>query len=175
METFRTQKETLRLTYEQEERNHKRQIVDHLAVSKTLHSEKESVQSKCQSLEEELRQTLSKKIEIQEENNRLKKELDKTIGMMEEMAHKLNIEISNSQIIVLKQKADYERQLEDLNHKISSLRSEKSSNQVIIQELKDKNSLQEREYLDKLRMAQEEQWSKISSLEIEKSSVIPLS
>jgi hypothetical protein len=108
---------------------------------------------------------------LQEENNRLKKELDKTIGMMQEMSHKLNVEISNSQMQVLKQKSDYERQIDDLNHKIDALQSEKKANEDIIHELKEKNSAQEREFLEKLRITSEEQWTKMSSLEADKSNV----
>ena len=87
------------------------------------------------------------------------------------MSHKLNVEISNSQMQVLKQKSDYERQIDDLNHKINALQSEKRANEILLQELRDKNSMQEREYLEKLRMSREEQWTKMSSLEAEKSNV----
>lgn len=146
-------------------------MADHLSISKTFHSEKDSLQSRCHSLEEESRQTLNKKVELQEENNRLKKELDKTIGMMQELSHKLNVEISNSQMQVLKQKSDYERQIDDLNHKINALQSEKKANEDIIQELKEKYSAQEREFLEKLRITSEEQWTKMSSLEADKSNV----
>lgn len=171
LDEIRCEKENLRLSFEQEERNHKRQLADHLSISKTYHSEKESLKSKCYALEEESRLNLNKKAETQEENNRLRKELDKTIGMMEDMAHKLNVEISNSQMTILKQKSDYERQIEILNSKINSLSTEIKAEGALIQELRDKNSVQEREFLDRLRISKEEQWSKISLLETEKSNL----
>ncbi|KAI8895926.1 hypothetical protein BC833DRAFT_131093 [Globomyces pollinis-pini] len=46
LDQVRGEKEDLRILFEQEERNHKRQLADYISTSKSLHSEKDSLQSK---------------------------------------------------------------------------------------------------------------------------------
>lgn len=122
-------------------------------------------------MQEELRQSLKSKSEIVEENNRLKKELDKTISMMEETAHKYSMEQSNSQMTLMKQKTESERVEQDLKNKISAFQSEKKNLEELIAELRDKNSVLEKEYLDKLRLSKEDGWSKLAQAEAEKGNL----
>jgi chromosome segregation ATPase len=169
--SFRAEKENLKLLAEQEERNHKRQLADMLAASKSYHSEKETLQSKCYSLENELRQAHNQKAESFEEAIRYKKELDKTISLMEEANHRYNLQVSNSQLELMKQKTELETKIEDLQTKIHLLQKEAKAAESVIQDLKDKISNQEKDYLDKLRIAKEEDWAKISQIEAEKGNV----
>jgi uncharacterized coiled-coil DUF342 family protein len=81
--------------HEQEERIHKRQITDQIAAAKGFHSEKESLQSRVHVLEEDIRITNRRKDELVEENQRLKKELDKTISRMEESTHQYKYHTNN--------------------------------------------------------------------------------
>lgn len=92
---IRTEKEELRLQSEKEERNHKRQLADHISASKGFHSEKDSLQSRCNVLEDELRIVNRRKDELMEESARTKKELEKTISMMEDNCHKFKSLIFN--------------------------------------------------------------------------------
>jgi predicted nucleic acid-binding Zn-ribbon protein len=78
LEELRAEKEKLRLDIEQEERTHKRQLADQIAESKLYHSEKESLKSK----------SVRKQDELQQENTKLKRELDRTVSRLEENGHK---------------------------------------------------------------------------------------
>jgi hypothetical protein len=88
LEELRAEKEKLRLDIEQEERTHKRQLADQIAESKLYHSEKESLKSKSDSQEEDLRVSVRKQDELQQENTKLKRELDRTVSRLEENGHK---------------------------------------------------------------------------------------
>jgi hypothetical protein len=119
---LRAVKEGIRLEYEQEERTHKRQLVDLVSASKNVQAEKESLQAKCNILEEEVRITDRKKNELLEENNRLRKELDKNMSLLEENAHKHNMALSNAHMNLMKQKNESDHQIQDLCNKITSLK-----------------------------------------------------
>jgi hypothetical protein len=88
LEELRAEKEKLRLDIEQEERTHKRQLADQIAESKLYHSEKQSLKSKSDSQEEDLRVSVRKQDELQQENTKLKRELDRTVSRLEENGHK---------------------------------------------------------------------------------------
>lgn len=118
-----------------------------------------------------MRLTERRKGEIVEENNRLKKELDKNTSMLEENVHKFNMEQSNSQMGLLKEKNRAQHHEEESKNKLSQLQSEIKAGNELIQDLREKNSAQERDYLDKLRLSKEEEWSKLSQSEAEKSNI----
>ena len=155
---------------EQEERNHKRQLADQISASKGFHSEKETLQSKCNILEDESRSMERRMGELVEENSRLKKELDKNCSLLEETTHSYNTDLSSNQMNLLKQKNEFQHELEEYKDKIASLMSELKTNQELIQSLRDKISLQEKEYSDKLRLSSEDHWAKVSLLEAEKAN-----
>jgi len=97
---------------------------------------------------------------LTEENNRLKKELDKTVNMMEEAAHRFSMDLSTAQMSLLKFKTHTHIRIEELTGKVIMLQSEIKTGEGIIQDLQEKLSVQERDYLDKLRISKEEDWSK---------------
>lgn len=88
LDELRAEKEKLRLDFEQDERTHRRQLGDQIAETKLFHSEKESLKSKSDAQEEELRMSQRKQDESQQEKTKLKRELDKTISRLEESGHK---------------------------------------------------------------------------------------
>ncbi|KAI8911610.1 hypothetical protein EDD86DRAFT_120885 [Gorgonomyces haynaldii] len=87
LDQVRAEKEKQRLDFEMQERTHKRQLADQLSAAQLLHSERDALKSKCDSLEEQSRVVQRKADEYSLENTRLKRELDKTISKMEETQH----------------------------------------------------------------------------------------
>ncbi|KAJ3275098.1 Centrosomal protein of 83 kDa [Terramyces sp. JEL0728] len=171
LDQLRSEKEDLRLLSEQEERNHKRQLAEYIAASKGFHSEKESLQSKCYSMEEEMRLLLRKQDDTKEDCNRLRKELDKNLNLVEENAHRYNMETSDLKMQLIKEKTDNQNAIEDYRVKITSLKSEIIANNELIAELRDKISTIEKDSLEKIALVREDDWSKISLLETEKNEL----
>jgi chromosome segregation ATPase len=164
LDDIRAAKEELRIQSEKDERLFKRQLADQISVGKSFQSEKDSLQSKCNVLEDEMRVIQRQKEDLVQELNRLRKELDKVVNRLEENAHQYTVSISDLKINYLKDKNEASIQIEELNNKINHLQVDQDT----ITEQKEKISSQERDYLDKIRLAREEEWSKISILEQEK-------
>ncbi|KAJ3321603.1 Centrosomal protein of 83 kDa [Boothiomyces sp. JEL0866] len=171
LDQIRSEKEDLRLLSEQEERNHKRQLAEYIAASKGFHSEKEALQARCISMEEEIRLLLRKQDETKEDCNRLRKELDKNLNLIEENAHRYSMETSDLKMQLIKEKSDNENVIEDYKLKLTSLKSEITANHELINELREKISNTEKESLEKIALVREEDWSKISLLETEKNEL----
>jgi chromosome segregation ATPase len=158
------------LASEQDQRNHKRQLADQITASKGFHSEKETLQSKCNILEDESRLMERRIGELLEENSSLKKELDKNSSLLEENVHKYNTDLSNNQMNLLKQKNEFQHEVSEYQDKIAHSMSELKTSQEVVQSLRDRIAAQEKENSDKLRLASEDHWSKMSILEAEKSN-----
>jgi chromosome segregation ATPase len=171
LEELRAEKEDLRLQSEKDQRTFKRQLADHITEAKTFQSEKQSLQSRLVQFEEEFRLTTRRKDELVEENHKLSKELDKVTTKLEERTHQFTMDLSDAKLVLMKEKKEHENQLEQWSSKVSQLQSENKGLQEIIAEQKEKISSLERDYLDKLRLAREEEWSKISLSETERHEV----
>lgn len=171
LDQLRAEKEDLRLLSEQEERNHKRQLAEYIAASKGFHSEKESLQARCNAMEEEMRLLLRKQDDTKEDCNRLRKELDKNLNIIEENAHRYNMETSELKMQLIKEKTDHQNIVQEYKLKMTSLNSEIAANNELIAELRDKISNIEKESLEKIALVREEDWSKISLLESEKNEL----
>ncbi|KAJ3314058.1 Centrosomal protein of 83 kDa [Boothiomyces sp. JEL0838] len=171
LDQLRAEKEDLRLLSEQEERNHKRQLAEYIAASKGFHSEKESLQARCNAMEEEMRLLLRKQDDTKEDCNRLRKELDKNLNIIEENAHRYNMETSELKMQLIKEKTDHQNIVQEYKLKMTSLNSEIAANNELIAEFRDKISNIEKESLEKIALVREEDWSKISLLESEKNEL----
>ncbi|KAJ3258564.1 Centrosomal protein of 83 kDa [Boothiomyces macroporosus] len=171
LDQLRAEKEDLRLLSEQEERNHKRQLAEYIAASKGFHSEKESLQARCNAMEEEMRLLLRKQDDTKEDCNRLRKELDKNLNIIEENAHRYNMETSELKMQLIKEKTDHQNIVQEHKLKMTGLNSEIAANNELIAELRDKISNIEKESLEKIALVREEDWSKISLLESEKNEL----
>jgi high-affinity Fe2+/Pb2+ permease len=88
LDELSSKKEQLKIDSELADRNNKRLISDLIAESKVFLNEKQSFKVKCETLEEETRISLRTVDEVQDENNKLKRELDKTLNTLEEKSHK---------------------------------------------------------------------------------------
>lgn len=75
----------------------------------------------------------------------------------------------------MKEKSVHENQITDYKKKINENKSLLKSNAETIQELKNRISNLDKEYLEKLRVSREEEWGKITNLENQKSEVLYLS
>jgi hypothetical protein len=122
-------------------------------------------------LEEDNRQLSRSKEELFEENSRLKKELDITINRMEENAHKFNIDQSELKAEMIREKNSALNTLEDNKTRLSMFKNEIKGLKQHNQELKDKLVVLERDYLDKLRIAREDEWARAAEIETQKQDV----
>lgn len=71
----------------------------------------------------------------------------------------------------MKEKTEAANKVQDLKNKINQLQNEIKGNDQLYQEQKDKIAALERDYLDKLRLAREEEWEKLAVVESEKAEL----
>ncbi|KAI8929335.1 hypothetical protein BC831DRAFT_303075 [Entophlyctis helioformis] len=166
----RAEKEQQRLEYEQSERVQKRQIAEHMAVAKAMQSEKDALQTNLSSMETEIKTCLRRQDELTAQNTNLSKELDKATSRLEESVHQFNIEVSDMKMATLKERSESEHQVKDLKEKVTELKSNAKTLTATIQELRQRISSIEKDHLEQIRMAREDEWGKISSLEVEKGN-----
>eukprot|EP00842_Homolaphlyctis_polyrhiza_P006863 jgi/Hompol1/766/HPOL_001366-RA len=169
LDELRAVKEQLKVDYEQMERVHKRQLAEHLSEAKNLASERDSLVCRLSSLETELKATLNRQDDLLTENKAITKELDKTKSRLEESAHEFNVAVSDMKVAALKERNDSQNQINVLQERISELKAASKTLNMTIQDLRNKLSNSEKEYLERIRLVREEEWSKISSIECEKS------
>jgi len=106
-----------------------------------------------------------------EENQRETKEASSLKVRLEEAVHRFSIEISDLKMAFLKEKADLTNTIEDQKKKINEVKSTLKNSVDNVRDLKARLSTCDREYIDKLRVVREEEWSKISKIDSEKQEL----
>ncbi|KAI9105822.1 hypothetical protein DFS34DRAFT_30514 [Phlyctochytrium arcticum] len=168
IDELRAEREKLRVDIEQQARVHQRKLMDEVSHSKLLQAEKESLLSRITSLETEDTQNLRKLDQMSEQNTILTKELDKTKSRLEEATHKFNTAMSDQKLEGLKYKNEYENIISDLKDKKAEIESRLKQAEEVIGNLRERVAHGEKDLLEKLRIAREEEWAKRAQIESEK-------
>ncbi len=87
LEEVRAEKESLKVGYEQQLRNHQRQILEGNCALKTIESENSGLKTKVSHLEEESRKSISSLENMQEELAKTEVELERNRGQFETFQH----------------------------------------------------------------------------------------
>nr|KAJ3420617.1 hypothetical protein HK105_005467 [Polyrhizophydium stewartii] len=165
LDEVRAEKEQLTLEAKQNERTFKRQLAEQLSEAKNLQAEKDSLLARLASVEQDLSHSMRRQDELTTENASLTKELDKTKSRLEQSVHEFN----DMKLATLKERDDSNNQISQLKEKTVELKSSIKTLNGTIQDLRQKQSSSEKEFMERIRLAREEEWSKISALESEKS------
>ncbi|KAJ1342609.1 hypothetical protein BSLG_002707 [Batrachochytrium salamandrivorans] len=163
------EKEKNKLDYEQSCRSHTRQLAEHLGEANALKTEKDSLQAKVVSLEQEVSMSLRRQDELGSECISLKKELEKANSRLEESAHQFNLDVSDMKMAALKGRTEHESHVCELKDKILELKSSIKLLNTNMRDMSQKLCNNEKEYLERCRLIREEEWTKISLLEGEKA------
>ncbi|KAJ3126976.1 Centrosomal protein of 83 kDa [Nowakowskiella sp. JEL0407] len=171
LEEVRAQKETLTVTFESQERLHKKKLFEESAFSKVVSSERDALKSKVSVLQNEINMNLKQIDTLTEENTRIQREFERSKSSMDALLHQTTIESNDLKAAHLKEKSQFESSIAELRRKIQELKSSQKSLEDTAQELRGKLSTKEKEYLEKLQLVREEEWGKLSKLETEKSDL----
>ncbi|KAH6571142.1 hypothetical protein BASA50_007878 [Batrachochytrium salamandrivorans] len=171
LDEVRAEKEKNKLDYEQSCRSHTRQLAEHLGEANALKTEKDSLQAKVVSLEQEVSMSLRRQDELGSECISLKKELEKANSRLEESAHQFNLDVSDMKMAALKGRTEHESHVCELKDKILELKSSIKLLNTNMRDMSQKLCNNEKEYLERCRLIREEEWTKISLLEGEKAEI----
>jgi hypothetical protein len=180
----REAKETLRVEFEQQDRIHKRQLLDEVANGKQMCADRDGYKTRVGCLEAELKDMACRNERLVDEAHQESKEFVNVRNRLEETVNGYAIETSDMKKAFLKEKAEMSNAVDDTRKKNHELKrfvlgiftlSALKNTSDHVRDLKAKVSTSEREYVEKLRVAREEEWTRISRLEAEKQEVIGLS
>ncbi|KAI8813820.1 hypothetical protein BJ742DRAFT_787576 [Cladochytrium replicatum] len=163
----RAEKETLSVNAESQDRLNKKRLLEESTNAKIIQAERDSLQSKCRSLEQEVKTQLKGNDSLQEENGLLRREIDKVKALSETSLHRHQVELSDVKTSHMKEKANLEHSVMDYKRKIQDLKGALKSSQDQTQSARDKLASKEKELLEKIQIAREEEWAKVAKLETE--------
>ena len=128
----RAERESLKVSFEQKERNSKRQLAEYSSATKSVQSENESLKLKVQTLQQQISDVQRVNEQILEKNMQLNKDLDGAQSRNEERTHQYkcvfvyisqldSIEVSELKSITIKERNKYEGLLKDSEQKIEQV------------------------------------------------------
>lgn len=154
--------------HEQQVRLFRRQISDFDVTTKQLQTEKDSLKIKLERQEEELRVTLRRFDEVNNENTNLRLEVSKTKSGFEEATHQFKIEQGDFELLLMKERNTWSHEKVDLKSIIDSCQHHLEESKQHVADLSNKMLVKERQIVEAVQSAREEEWSKLRSVETEK-------
>ncbi|KAJ3332938.1 Centrosomal protein of 83 kDa [Blyttiomyces sp. JEL0837] len=171
LEETRLRKDTMVAELEQKDRLHQRRLMEEITLRKSLTVEKETLQTKTNALQDELRGFQRLADDLNEENANLKKEILRTKSMMEEQAHKSALSENEVKMSVLKQQRQSESVISDLKRKIADYERELKTVYESLTESRNKFITFEKELVEKIRAVRDEEQDKIVKIMSERTEL----
>lgn len=118
----RAEKETIKVEFEQQERIHKRQLLDEIANSKQFCADRDSLKSRVGCLETEVKDLTNRNERLTEESQQTKKEYINMRNRLQDTVNGYAVEISDMKKASLKEKAELINNVDDIKKKNHDLK-----------------------------------------------------
>ncbi|KAJ3152381.1 Centrosomal protein of 83 kDa [Irineochytrium annulatum] len=171
LDEVRAKKESVALDSDQRERLLQRKILEESAMAKSVSVEKETLQSKLNTMMEESKTLIRRNDELSDENLKLSKELLRCRNQMEEVAHRTNLEHSQLKMSSLQQQRKMEAVVTEQRKKIAELEGTITGSNETIAELRNMIAKAERAKTDGVREARDGELDRINHLNAEKTEL----
>lgn len=122
LQEVRAERESIRVEFEQQERIHKRIMLDEVANGKQICADRDALKSRVNTLEGEVRDLSASNERLSEESQRESKECAKLKIRLDEAVHRFSMEANEMKMAFLNEKNELANNLDDLKRKIAELK-----------------------------------------------------
>jgi hypothetical protein len=122
-------------------------------------------------LEDELQLAIKSLEQSRQENANLNIALNKSSVRQDEIVHQFKLDAENTHFAFVKERAEWEQHRAELKKQLDSRQHEIEQLKNMLKEKDEGLAAQERTTVEKVRLAREEEWSKLRDLDTEKRDV----